>query len=127
MLFLYQNTYNYQFTGGETHLSLDLDFFANQADRQDVIAKCRWLESLAYTDGGAKSPQLVRLVFGTLYNKQVWCVIKVDYDLSMFAKNHGYLPQQAYCKIDLAIDTPNNMTIQQVWNAQNFSTIQGIL
>ena len=109
-----RNNPKHHYTGGNTTLSLKLDFYSEHESRQDVIDKCRWLESLAYSDGLSHGPDHVKLVFGRLFRNEVWAVTKVDYKLSNFSKKHGYLPQQAYVNIQLALDPLHNVRIEDV-------------
>jgi len=94
----------YQYTAGEKLLSLKLDFYAEEENRKDVIEKCKWLEALAYNDGYEKPPEKVKLVFGELFTDELWSVKNVNYTLSNFNKEYGFLPQQAYVDISLALD-----------------------
>lgn len=43
----------YQYTGGAKTLSLQLDFYAEEESREDVIRSCEWLEALTYNNDGA--------------------------------------------------------------------------
>jgi len=99
----------HQYVGGDTTLGLQLDFHAMDEDRKDVIRKCRWLESLGYNDGYEKQPPRVKLVFGDLFQDQIWIVQSVSYKLSAFDKQYGFLPRQAYVDIELALDPEINL------------------
>jgi hypothetical protein len=109
-----RNNPKHHYSGGSTKLTLELDFYSTDANREDVIKKCRWLESLAANDGYKNPPQQVRLVFGKLFRNEVWVVNSVDYKLSDFSKPHGYLPVQAYCSIALSLDPPTNTRTQDI-------------
>lgn len=95
----------YQYTAGEKLLSFQLDFYADVEDKSDVIEKCKWLESLTYNDGYSKPPERVKLVWGDLFKDELWIVKTVNYKLSMFDKEKGFLPRQAYVDISFALDT----------------------
>lgn len=94
----------YQYTAGEKLLSLQLDFYSDEENRQDVIRNCEWLEALTYNDGYARPPERVMLVWGDLFQSQLWTVKSVQYKLSNFDKVYGMLPKQAYVDISLALD-----------------------
>ena len=99
----------YQYTAGEKILSLQLDFFAQEEDRQDVLRKCQWLEALAYNDGYEKPPERIKLVWGDLFKDELWIVKSVNYKVSLFNKEKGFLPQQAIVDISLGLDTTNDV------------------
>ena len=107
----------HHYTGGTTNLTLELDFHSELADRTDVIKKVRWLESLAYSDGFDAPPENIRLTFGKLFQHHTWLVKRVQYDLSLFDELNGYLPKQAYVRVQLELDTSNNLKTEDVkWN-----------
>ncbi len=105
-----KNTPNYQYVGGETILTLKLDFFAEQENRKDVINRCKWLESLQYNNGNQSSPSKVKLIFGGLFKDDLWIVRAAGYKLSQFNKEKDYMPQQAYVDIALALDPDFNIS-----------------
>lgn len=105
-----RNIPQYQYLGGETTLDLKLDFHSMDEDRMDVINKCRWLEHLAHNDGYKKPPEQVKLIFGELFKEQIWIVKDVKYKLSGFNRSKGFLPQQAYADVTLALDLSSNPT-----------------
>lgn len=113
-----RNNPKHHYLGGTTDLSLELDFHSNETDREDVISKCKWLESLAYSDGFENPPERVRLTFGSLFrNNEVWIVSNVSYTMSLFDAKKGYLPKQAYVKLTLSLDTESNLKLEDVkWN-----------
>ena len=104
----------YQYTSGETLLTLQLDFHAKQDDRKDVIESCRWFESILYNDNFDVPPEKVKLVFGDLFRDEVWTVKSCSYKLKNFDKVYGYLPTQAYVDLTLALDPSSNLTKEDV-------------
>lgn len=104
----------YQYSGGATELAFELDFFAQEESREDVIKRCRWLESFTFNDGYENPPSQVKLVYGQLFRDEVWIVKSVKYKLSLFNKVKGYLPQQAYVSVVLALDPKSNLKIEDV-------------
>lgn len=99
-----QNLPKVQQQGGERRLNFELDFYASDDNRQDVMTKCLWLESLTYRNGADVPAEKVRLIFGELFSRDVWVVKSVNYRLKQFHKQFGYLPCQAYVNIELVND-----------------------
>lgn len=115
----------YQYTSGETSFPLTLDFYAQNADRRDVITTCRFLESLSANNGYKNPPQRIRLVYGALFRDEMWVIKSVKYRLSNFDKEYGYLPKQAYVDMDLVLDTQENATwddIRRVYNTNSIAS-----
>lgn len=105
----------HHYVGGTTEMTLDLDFHSDEESREDVIRKCKWLESLAYGDGYDAPPETVRLTFGTLFRKnETWVVKDVKYKLSLFMGSYGMLPKQATVSIQLALDTKKNLKTEDI-------------
>jgi len=94
----------YQYTAGEKLLNFQLDFHADEENRRDVIEKCYWLESLVYNDGYSNPPERIFIVWGQLFTTELWTVKGVNYRLSQFHAEYGYLPCQAYLDLSLALD-----------------------
>lgn len=109
-----RNTPRYQYLGGEALLSFQLDFYADEESRQSVIQKCRWLEKLKQNDGYRKGPSKVSLVFGKLFNAQSWIVKSFEYKVGNFSKPKGFLPQQAYGNLVLALDPESNLLWEDI-------------
>ncbi len=99
----------YQYTAGERLLNFKLDFHADEEDRTDVIQKCRWLESLAYNDGYANPPERLFLSWGSLFTTELWVVKGVNYTLSQFHAEKGFLPCQAFLDLSLALDVDTDI------------------
>lgn len=105
----------HHYVGGTTELNLELDFYSVEDSVQDVITKCKWLESLAYGNGFENPPERVRITFGKLFgNNEVWIVKDVKYKMSHFMVEQGFLPRQATVSIGLALDPPKNLKIEDV-------------
>lgn len=109
-----RNNPKYQYLSGENTMNLQLDFHATKEDRTDVINKCRWLEHLTFNDGYRRPPQKVKLVFGNLFRNEVWIVKNVSCKLDNFHRESGFLPQQAYVEVTLALDPETNLTWEDV-------------
>lgn len=111
-----KNLPDYQYTGGETTLQLRLDFFAEQENRRDVIVKCKWLESLQYNNGFKSPPSKIKLIFGDLFRDDLWIVKGTTFKFSLFNKQYGYMPQQAYVDITLALDPDTDLSSDDIRN-----------
>lgn len=98
-----RNVPSYHYTGGETTLSFELDFFAEEQSRQDVMRRCNWLEALTYNEGRLVYPHRVVLSVGKMFRNQVWVVKACSTTYDNFHKQHGFLPQQAYVRITLGL------------------------
>ena len=104
-----RNLPQYQYTGGDTVLNLQLDFHSLEENRTDVINKCRWLEHLTANNGLKKKPSKVKLVFGDVFRDEQWIVKQVGYKLNNFHKGYGFLPQQAIVNIQLLLDVESDI------------------
>ena len=105
-----RNIPEYCYSGGETIMTLSLDFHAQQEDRKDVIETVRRLEALGYTDGYGKEKPKVRLVWDKLFTTDIWEVGNIKIDLTNFKPEHGFLPQQAYVELQLMLFSNDNPT-----------------
>ena len=106
------------YVGGSNKLTLELDFYAEEESREDVIRKCRLLETWAMNDGYSNPPERVRLTFGKLFKEnEVWVIHSVKPTYNLFSPEHGMLPRQAYVTVELVMDTDSNRKIADVrWN-----------
>lgn len=102
----------YQYTGGEDTLAFTLDWYSVENQREDVIRKCRWVQSLARADGYVKGPPRVLLIYGDLFRFATWIVDSAAYRLSLFDKERGMLPRQAYQDLVLKRVTEMNLSTQ---------------
>jgi hypothetical protein len=119
-----RNVPQMHYVGGTETITLKLDFFASQENRKDVKNKCNWLKSLAYRDA-TKPPEKVKLVFGELFSDNVWVVKSVNISYSLFNKSYGFLPQQAYVDITLALNPRQDITASKVRQGVNVITKNG--
>lgn len=106
----------YQYTGGETTMPIQLDFYAEDEDRKDVLRKVRFLESLSINNGYKNPPQRIHLIFGDIFKNEMWVIKSVKTKLSNFDKPYGMLPKQAYVDLELALDTNVNLTRKDLRN-----------
>lgn len=129
-----RNNPYYQFTGSEDSLSFEIDWFAEEKHREDVLFKCRWLEALTKGDGYNSRPHRVMIVWGAgvdnngegdkmFGEKSTWILVNAPYTLSSF--NRGYmengefinthmLPQQAYQQVTFKRLAETNRTTEEI-------------
>lgn len=102
----------YMYTGGEDTLEFTLDWYATDSTNPNqVIDACRWVESLQKADRYIDGPPRVKLIYGELYKYTTWIVKSAPYKLSLFSREKGMLPRQAYQEITLCRVTENNTGI----------------
>lgn len=105
----------HHFTGGDETISLELDFYCDSGQRDAVIKKIRWLQSVAINDGYFGKASRVVLIWGDLYKGDAkWVVKSVVPKMSNFSSKFGFLPQQAYVQLTMALDTNYSLTKSQL-------------
>lgn len=104
----------YHYTGGEDTLQMTLDWYSVDPLRNDVIDKCRWVQSLCKADGYKKEPPAVLLIFGNLFRNTTWIIKNAPYKLSIFDKEMKMLPRQAYQEVTLAKISDHNTSVDDV-------------
>jgi len=104
----------YHYTGGEDIISFTLDWYSVDPLRTDVIKKCRWVESLSKANGYKDQPPRMLLVYGNLYRFNTWIIESAQYRISLFDKEQGMLPRQAYQEIILKKVTDRNSGINDI-------------
>ena len=105
----------YHYTGSEDILKFNLDWYAEEESREDVIRKCKRLESLTKNDGFDNPPHHVKLIWNSLiYSDATWIVTSAPYKLSLFQAHRNMLPQQAYQELTLKRVTVNNALLDNI-------------
>lgn len=104
----------YQYTGAEDSIAFTLSWYAEEESRQDVLTKCKWLESLGKNDGYDNKPHRIKLVFGKLFSDAIWIVSSADYKISMFNRLKGMLPTLAMQEVILKRVMITNRTTNQI-------------
>lgn len=102
------------YTGGDERLSLDLDFHSEAYNREDVIKKCSWLKSISVNNGYDDPPERIRVTFGKVFQKEIWLIESVNISYEQFESVNGFLPIQAYVKLNLVLDTSRNRTRRDI-------------
>lgn len=103
------------YTGGSNRIRLELEFYSDQRDREDVIAKCRLLESWAMNDGNVAPQEKLRVTFGRMFKEnEIYRISDLSVDYSMFSPTKGMLPRQATANIELVLDPKFNRKAEDV-------------
>lgn len=107
----------YNYTGGEDTLEFTIDWYSKVELKDDVIRNCRWLESLTRADAYSKEPDRVILLWGELFRYTTWIVAQAPYRLSIFNREQGLLPTQAYQDVVLkkVIDNNTSVNDRRAW------------
>lgn len=100
----------YHYTGSEDTLEFTITWFANDDDREDVLKKCKWLESLTKNNGYDEKPHAIQFIFGQLFTEAKWIVSNAKYKMSLFHRDLGMLPQLASQEVCLKRITDTNRT-----------------
>lgn len=101
----------YHYVNGEDGLHFQLDFYADDDNKSDVMERVDWLKALRYNDGYARRKSNVLLVWGDLFRdqNQVWIVTSVNATYSDFRSDYNFRPQQAFVDITLSLDPKQNI------------------
>lgn len=111
-----RNNPHYHFTGSEDTIEFEVSWYAEKADKSDVIEKCKWVESLTKADGYEGGPHHVSFIFGDLFKTAKWIVFAAPYVISLFDKANGMRPTLATQTITLKRITDNNLKLRDVLN-----------
>jgi hypothetical protein len=127
------------YTGGESSIQLELSWYANDKDNyEEVVNKCRLLESWTKADGYTKAPPVLMLVWGTsnLFEDQSFVLTSATYKLSNFqayAKDsegnvidRGLLPACATQTLIFKRATTNNTTYEGYIPTEKLKKTKGI-
>lgn len=109
-----RNTPLYHYTGAEDTLLIELSWWAEAEDKMDVIARCKWLESMSKSDGSLNRPHYIRLLWGGLYSKSTWIVSSARYILTDFDRTRGHRPSHARQTVVLKRVMENNRTTEEI-------------
>ena len=108
----------HQYTSGTTNLSFEVDFYSQQADRQDVKAKVKWLESQLYSSEN-RAPSRILIVFGDLFKDEVWIMKSCSVTYTNLEPATGWLPLYAKASLSFVRDTEQDLFATNIIN-QNF-------
>lgn len=110
-----RNNPRYHYTGSEDTVTFEIDWHSDVAEKNDVLKKCRWLESKTKTD--AYQGELPQMLFkwGDVFNSDdMWIIADASYRISLFDKTASMRPKQAYQSITLKRITAENRTHNQI-------------
>lgn len=104
----------YAYGGSEDTLKFSITWYANSASRQDVLLKCKWLESLTKNNGYDEKPHRVKFIMGQLFQDANWIIETAPYKLGQFNREIGMLPCFATQELTLKRITVNNRTRAEI-------------
>lgn len=100
----------YHFTGAEDSLEFEIDWFAQEEHRADVILNCKWVESLSKNDAYDNPPPPVILHWNIdMFKDSVWLITSAQYRLLDFQAHRNMFAQQAYQQVTLKRITTTNL------------------
>ena len=109
-----RNNPKHHYTGGSNGFTLELDFYSDQKNREDVVAKCRLLESWSMNDGN-KPQELIRVTFGKFFKEnEVFRIASINVDYSLFSTANSMLPRIAKATVEFKLDTKFNRKSEDV-------------
>lgn len=92
------------YTGGEDSFTIDVSWFANDpAHREEVIYKCKLLDSWTKANGYLAAPPVLRIDWGTsgLFDNEMYILESAHYTLTHFQDRAMRPGQQDYYKRDI--------------------------
>jgi hypothetical protein len=106
-----RNNPKYHSTGGETTLSFDLEFYAENQRRNDVLQRIEWLQALTYNEGRNGEPQeSIKIVFGQTFQNETWTLTSINADMDKFQVDYDYVPMQATVSLSFVLDVAKDLT-----------------
>lgn len=121
-----RNNPHYHFTGGEDKLMFQLDWYANDTQRESAIAKAELVKSWSRADGYSKRPPEVKFFMGELFKSASWVLQSAPYTMELLMTpnytNNSDIDQDKLCpviirqEITLLRVTPNNYSHKNLQN-----------
>lgn len=133
------------YTGGEDIISFDISWYSVQKDREDVLNKCRLLESWTRANGYKSSPPILYISWGSsnLFKNDTFVLTSAKYTLSNFqnatrstrGKYTGsgdqldlkLLPNCAIQHLVFKKVTSDNVTHEQIISKEKIANTKGII
>lgn len=109
-----RNNPHYHFTGSEDSLSFEVSWYATTEEHDDVIEKCKWIESGLKADGYMGRPHYFSLIWGEMFRKQRFIIYETSYSLTNFNGEKGYKPIYATQSLTLKRVTDHNLSLKEV-------------
>lgn len=113
------NNPRYNYTGGEDVLNFSITWYSDEAGKQDVMRKLKWIESLSRNNGFDEKPHKVQFIMGSLFTYATWIVASAEYSLDQFDRTAGMMPRFASQEITLKRVTEINRSrtdIQSIYS-----------
>lgn len=136
----------YFYTGGEDTITFDISWYSvDEAHRDDVVNKCRLLESWARADGYSASPPTLRIQWGDsgLFEDDLFILAAAPYELTHFQNasrkmrgryynvsrpyNLKLLPNCATQTLTFKRVTKNNRTWEEIIPASKLQYTPGVI
>jgi len=95
------------FTGGETKMTFEVDYFAENLD-SEALENLRFLESLTYAYED-QAPSRVQIIFGDVFDNQLFLIESVNYEMKTFNNDGGYYPRHGKAKLSFLRVTENEI------------------
>lgn len=126
------------YTGSEDTLSFEISWYSVQEDREDVIAKCRLLESWSKANGYLSAPPLLNIIWGSskIFENHTFILTSAGYRLSNFQDAYKnttgqitdlkLLPNSAIQTLTFKRVSFKNLTHEDMIPKSKLSTVKGI-
>lgn len=131
------------FTGSEDTLSFEISWYAVDSNREDVINKCRLLESWTKADGYKSSPPTLYISWGSskIFENDTFILVSAPYKLTNFQNSYrkglrsdpnsqivdlGLLPNCATQTLTFKKVTKNNLTHEDIIPTSKLKTTSGV-
>lgn len=126
------------YTGSEDTLNLEITWYSNEGHREDVINKCRLLESWAKGDGYQSSPPVLQIIWGNsgIFDNVDFILYSAPYKLTHFQdavrtkagdiKNLKLLPNHATQKLSFKRVSRDNLRHQDIITQDKLRNTSGI-
>ena len=131
------------FTGSEDTLSFEISWYAVDSNREDVINKCRLLESWTKADGYKSSPPTLYISWGSskIFENDTFILVSAPYKLTNFQNSYrkglrsdpnsqiidlGLLPNTATQTLTFKKVTKKNLTHEDIIPTNKLKGTSGI-
>lgn len=108
------NNDRYQYTGGEDVVSFTITWYSNEASKQDVIRKIKWIESLCRNNGFDEKPHKLQFCIGQVFRDAQWILWSTEYSLDQFDRTAQMMPKYASQEIVLKRVTKTNRSTTDI-------------
>lgn len=101
----------YQYTGGEDIISFTISWYATKENKQDVLAKCKWLHALSRNNNYDEPPHHIKFCFGEMFRESKYIVYSAEYKIFNFDRPSGMYPCYATQDIELRKISETNLSL----------------